>query len=99
MSTPGALNIPTDLETNAVRSIGDALNAILADSFALYIKTKNFHWHVSGPHFRDYHEMLDAQASQILGTTDAIAERVRKTGGNDLALDRPYRAAAADRGQ
>lgn len=84
MTTPAALRTPTDLETNAVSSVADALNAILADSFALYLKTKNFHWHVSGPHFRDYHEMLDAQAAQIVGTTDAIAERVRKTGGTTL---------------
>jgi starvation-inducible DNA-binding protein len=70
--------------TNSATSVADALNAILADSFALYLKTKNFHWHVSGPHFRDYHLMLDAQATQILGTTDVIAERVRKTGGTTL---------------
>ena len=70
--------------TNAFTGVADALNAILADSFALYLKTKNFHWHVSGPHFRDYHLMLDDQATQILGTTDAIAERVRKTGGTTL---------------
>jgi len=78
------LDTPADLATNAARSVADALNAILADSFALYLKTKNFHWHVSGPHFRDYHLMLDEQAAQILGTTDAIAERVRKTGGTTL---------------
>ena len=65
-------------------SVAEALNAILADSFALYFKTKNFHWHVSGPHFRDYHLMLDDQATQILGTTDVIAERVRKTGNTTL---------------
>ena len=65
-------------------SVAEALNAILADSFALYIKTKNFHWHVSGPHFRDYHLMLDEQATQILATTDLIAERVRKGGGSTL---------------
>jgi starvation-inducible DNA-binding protein len=70
--------------TNAVTGVADALNAILADSFALYMKTKNFHWHVSGPHFRDYHLLLDEQATQIFGTTDAIAERVRKTGGTTL---------------
>jgi starvation-inducible DNA-binding protein len=70
--------------TNAFTGVAEALNAILADSFALYLKTKNFHWHVSGPHFRDYHLMLDDQATQILGTTDAIAERVRKTGGTTL---------------
>jgi len=84
MPTPKPLKTPTDLETNAVRSVADSLNAILADSYALYLKTKNFHWHVSGPHFRDYHLMLDEQAAQILATTDAIAERVRKTGGTTL---------------
>jgi len=78
------LATPTDLPGNAVSSVADALNAILADSFALYLKTKNFHWHVSGPHFRDYHLMLDAQATQILATTDIIAERVRKTGNTTL---------------
>lgn len=83
-TTPAALKTPTDLERNALRSVADALNAVLADSYALYLKTKNFHWHVSGPHFRDYHLMLDEQATQILGTTDAIAERVRKTGGTTL---------------
>ena len=66
------------------RSTANALNAFLADSFALYLKTKNFHWHVSGPHFRDYHLLLDEQAAQILATTDIIAERVRKTGGTTL---------------
>ena len=75
---------PTDLERNSVHAIADALNGILADSFALYLKTKNFHWHVSGPHFRDYHLLLDEQAAQILATTDAIAERVRKIGGTTL---------------
>lgn len=65
-------------------NVHDALNAVLADSFALYLKTKNFHWHVSGPHFRDYHLLLDDQATQILATTDIIAERVRKTGGDTL---------------
>ena len=78
------LDTPTDLASNAANSVADALNGILADSFALYLKTKNFHWHVSGPHFRDYHLMLDDQATQILGTTDAIAERVRKTGNTTL---------------
>src|SRR5678816_4092914 len=78
------LNTPTDLERNSARSVAEALNAILADSYALYLKTKNFHWHVSGPHFRDYHLMLDEQSARILGTTDAIAERVRKTGGTTL---------------
>jgi starvation-inducible DNA-binding protein len=78
------LKTPTDLPTNAVSNVADALNGILADSYALYIKTKNFHWHVSGPHFRDYHLMLDDQAAQILATTDDIAERVRKTGNTTL---------------
>ena len=78
------LKTPTDLERNSTRSVAEALNAILADSYALYLKTKNFHWHVSGPHFRDYHLMLDEQAAQILATTDAIAERVRKVGGTTL---------------
>ncbi len=78
------LATPTDLQSNKLVTVADALNAILADSYALYFKTKNFHWHVSGPHFRDYHLMLDDQATQILGTTDAIAERVRKTGNTTL---------------
>ena len=78
------LATPTDLSSNSARTVADALNGVLADSFALYLKTKNFHWHVSGPHFRDYHLMLDDQAAQILGTTDAIAERVRKTGNVTL---------------
>ncbi|AGH49984.1 MULTISPECIES: Dps family protein [Sphingomonadales] len=78
------LATPTDLASNQVSNVADALNAILADSFALYLKTKNFHWHVSGPHFRDYHLMLDDQATDILGTTDEIAERIRKTGGTTL---------------
>jgi starvation-inducible DNA-binding protein len=84
MPTPDALKTPTDLESNAVHTIAESLNAILADSFALYLKTKNFHWHVSGPHFRDYHLLLDEQAAQILATTDAVAERVRKIGGTTL---------------
>jgi starvation-inducible DNA-binding protein len=79
-----ALDTPTDLNRNATKSVADALNSALADCFALYLKTKNFHWHVSGPHFRDYHLMLDDQAAQILGVTDAIAERVRKTGNLTL---------------
>ena len=78
------LATPTDLASNQAQTVADALNAALADSYALYIKTKNFHWHISGPHFRDYHLMLDDQATQILGTTDAIAERVRKTGNTTL---------------
>jgi starvation-inducible DNA-binding protein len=78
------LGTPTDLSTDAVRDISGALNALLADMFALYVKTKNFHWHISGPHFRDYHLLLDEQADQIFATTDPIAERVRKIGGTTL---------------
>src|SRR3954447_16814739 len=78
------LDTPTDLEPNAVRDISGALTTLLADMFALYVKTKNFHWHMSGPHFRDYHLLLDEQADQIFATTDGIAERVRKIGGVTL---------------
>ena len=78
------LNTPTDLKSNAVKDISAALNLLLADMFALYLKTKNFHWHMSGPHFRDYHLLLDEQADQIFATTDPIAERVRKIGGTTL---------------
>ncbi len=78
------LATPTDLRADAVRDIAGALNALLADVFGLYLKTKNFHWHVSGPHFRDYHLMLDEQAEQIFAITDDIAERVRKIGGTTL---------------
>ena len=74
----------TGLAHNAAHSVADALNGVLADAFALYLKTKNFHWHVSGPHFRDYHLLLDDQATQILGVTDLIAERVRKIGETTL---------------
>ena len=84
MTTPAALKTPSDLETNAITSVADPINPLHADSYALYLKTKNYHWHVSGPHFRDYHLMLDEQATQILGTTDAIAERVRKIGATTL---------------
>jgi starvation-inducible DNA-binding protein len=79
-----ALKTPTDLKPNAVQDISGALNILLADMLALYLKTKNFHWHVSGPHFRDYHLLLDEQADQIFATTDAIAERVRKIGGTTV---------------
>ncbi|HET8749558.1 MAG TPA: DNA starvation/stationary phase protection protein [Sphingomicrobium sp.] len=79
-----ALATPSDLSTDAVRNISGALNALLADMFALYLKTKNFHWHVSGPHFRDYHLLLDEQAAEIYATTDPIAERVRKIGGRTI---------------
>ena len=79
-----SLQTPTDLSPAATKSIAAALNLLLADTFALYLKTKNFHWHVSGPHFRDYHLLLDEQADQIYATTDPIAERVRKLGGTTL---------------
>ena len=78
------LQTPTDLPREALAEVADALNAILADTFALFLKSKNFHWHVSGPYFRDYHLMLDEQAAQILGTTDEIAERIRKTGNTTI---------------
>ena len=78
------LRTPTDLKPEGTREIAGALNILLADMFALYLKTKNFHWHVSGPHFRDYHLMLDEQGDQIFATTDAIAERVRKIGETTL---------------
>ena len=78
------LSTPTDLKPNAVRDLAGALNILLADMFGLYMKTKNFHWHVSGPHFRDYHLLLDEHGDQIFATTDAIAERVRKIGGTTL---------------
>lgn len=75
-----ALNTPTDLDAEATRNIAAALNAILADVYALYLKTKNFHWHMSGPHFRDYHMLLDEQGAQLFAMTDPIAERIRKLG-------------------
>ena len=78
------LDTPTDLSDDAVRAIAKAVNGLLADAFALYVKTKNFHWHVSGRHFRDYHLMLDEQSDAIFATTDQIAERVRKLGGVTL---------------
>jgi starvation-inducible DNA-binding protein len=78
------LATPTDLTAKAIKDLAGALNATLADVFALYLKTKNFHWHMSGPHFRDYHLLLDEQADQIYAMTDPIAERVRKIGGSTL---------------
>jgi starvation-inducible DNA-binding protein len=78
------LDTPTDLDPKAIADISKALNGLLADAFALYLKTKNFHWHVSGPHFRDYHLMLDEHAEAIFATTDELAERVRKIGGTTL---------------
>jgi starvation-inducible DNA-binding protein len=79
-----ALDTPTDLSSEAVAEISQKLNVLLSDVFALYLKTKNFHWHVSGPHFRDYHLLLDQQSEQIFEITDDIAERVRKIGGLTL---------------
>jgi starvation-inducible DNA-binding protein len=79
-----ALDTPTSLGRNATRDLAGALNALLADVFALYLKTKNFHWHMSGSHFRDYHLLLDEQSDQIFAMTDVIAERVRKIGGTTL---------------
>lgn len=78
------LATPTDLKAAATRDIAGAMNALLADVFALYMKTKNFHWHMSGPHFRDYHLLLDEQATEIYAMTDPIAERIRKMGGATL---------------
>jgi starvation-inducible DNA-binding protein len=81
---PPDLDTPTDLPQGAVDKISASLNVLLADAFALYMKTKNFHWHVSGRHFNDYHRMLDQQSEAIFATTDQLAERVRKLGGNTL---------------
>jgi starvation-inducible DNA-binding protein len=75
---------PTDLDVQASQDIAGGMNGILADVFALYLKTKNFHWHMSGPHFRDYHLLLDEQADQLYAMTDPVAERIRKTGGTTL---------------
>jgi starvation-inducible DNA-binding protein len=80
----GPLDSSADFEPRATAQISSALTVVLADMFALYLKTKNFHWHISGPHFRDYHLLLDEQSAQILAATDAIAERVRKIGGTTL---------------
>lgn len=79
-----ALNTPTDLSSSATKDISAALNLALADVFALYLKTKNFHWHISGAHFRDFHLLLDEHATQLFEMTDALAERVRKIGGRTL---------------
>ncbi len=79
-----ALHTPTDLKSNAVNDISTALNILLADTYALYVKTKNFHWHMSGPHFRDYHLLLDEQSTQIFAIIDPVAERVRKLGGTTI---------------
>lgn len=81
---PAPLDTPTDLSPEAVTEIGEGLNRLVADAYALYFKTKNFHWHVSGPHFRDYHLLFDEQAKELFDTTDDLAERVRKIGGATL---------------
>lgn len=82
--TPNKLKTPTDLASNQTQTVADALNGVLADALALYLKTKNFHWHVSGPHFRDYHLLMDDQAAEIIAVTDDVAERVRKIGNTTL---------------
>ncbi|MBX3411477.1 MAG: DNA starvation/stationary phase protection protein [Pirellulales bacterium] len=82
--TPPALATPTDLRPEGVAAVSDELRQLLADAFALYVKTKNFHWHMSGRHFRDYHLLLDEQADQIFAMTDDLAERARKIGGTSL---------------
>jgi starvation-inducible DNA-binding protein len=79
-----ALHTPTDLSAGATSAVTEVLNPLVADAFGLYVKTKNFHWHVTGPHFRDYHLLLDEQGDQIFAMTDMLAERVRKIGGNTL---------------
>jgi starvation-inducible DNA-binding protein len=81
---PESLDTPTDLSKDAVAALTKSINGLLADAFALYLKTKNFHWHMSGPHFRDYHLLLDEHSDQIFATTDPLAERVRKLGGKTL---------------
>ncbi|MHB1328975.1 MAG: Dps family protein [Gemmatimonadales bacterium] len=78
------LTTPTDLSEAATKDVSDALNALLADVFALYLKVKNYHWHMSGPSFRDYHELLDEHAAELLAMTDPMAERVRKLGGDTI---------------
>ncbi len=83
-ATIAQLATPTDLKANATKAISDALNIALSDVFAIYLKTKNFHWHMSGPHFRDYHLLLDEQADQLFAMTDPLAERVRKLGCTTL---------------
>jgi starvation-inducible DNA-binding protein len=83
-SESAMLRTPTDLSAEAINAVTAALNPLVADAFALYVKTKNFHWHVSGPHFRDYHLLLDDQGDQIFAMTDELAERVRKIGGTTL---------------
>lgn len=83
-STPTKLSTPTDLGDKARQSVTEVLNPIVADAFALYVKCKNFHWHMSGAHFRDYHLLLDEQADQVFAMIDVLAERVRKLGGTTI---------------
>ena len=83
-TAPARLDTPTDLSAEGVREISAALNALIADTFALYVKTKNFHWHVSGPHFRDYHLLLDEQGDQLAASINILAERARKIGGTTV---------------
>jgi starvation-inducible DNA-binding protein len=83
-TAPPALATPTDLSPQGVQAIAEAINPLVADAFALYVKTKNFHWHLSGSHFRDYHLLLDEHADQIFATIDVLAERVRKIGGTTI---------------
>jgi starvation-inducible DNA-binding protein len=83
-SKAAKVNVPDGFDSQQVKDLSSVLNALLADAFALYLKTKNFHWHMSGPHFRDYHLLLDQQAEQIFAITDDIAERVRKVGGTTI---------------
>jgi starvation-inducible DNA-binding protein len=83
-TAPPRLDTPTDLSPKAVAEVSAALNALIADTVALYLKTKNFHWHVSGPHFRDYHLLMDEQAEQLDGSIDVVAERARKIGGTTI---------------
>ena len=94
-----ALATPTDLSENGVKSIAASLNGLAADAFALYVKTKNFHWHMSGPHFRDYHLLLDEQGTQIFEMIDPLARTRAQARADDAALDRPYRQAAVDQGR
>jgi len=84
MTPKAALKTPTDLKENGVAGIAKSLNGLVADAFALYLKTKNFHWHLTGPNFRDFHLMLDEQADQIFASIDPLAERVRKLGGSTI---------------
>jgi starvation-inducible DNA-binding protein len=94
-AAPARLDTPTDLSDDAVREVSAALNALLADTFALYVKTKNFHWHVSGPHFRDYHLLLDEQGEQLEGSIDILAERARSAAPRSARSDRSPSCSAS----